>query len=811
MKVACQKCYKDIDLNPFQKGELEKQLTCTHCGAFYTVRPRIGTDKLDIVFGQGNRVVRTCINCSKKFYCLPADPIPVCPSCKSAPPAKEKEINKYFIIKETGKKVGPYALEELGNWIKDGLLGENDIIETSEGDQLKAYKLLELNPYFKNFYSKTRKIVQPVSAKVHSKVRHQLHVPFGKILFLLIISTVAIWAYLVFRGSGNETTQINRTMLLKNNWSENFNKLPKSYEFYHEAGLTELKIHTEASCLQARNNFIKAYIKKDGFVPELPHMALALSCLYAYNAEPKTIKSALEINKLALESSTPITEAFMAEGDIMLKLGKLEESRLALNKALEITPNNAFLFFLLGKNFLQTPGKKDQGIEYLLKSLKLDPTLSYVNMILGLNAYKDENFGVAIEYFNKRLQKSTHDSEALYYRAQTYIKLKRYNEAKLDLERSIKNNRSLRARLLLAKLLFKIYRQFSESARNTKITLAQEERLTRVEAIDAHLLLSHVYLRNKEYEKALTESDKGLSIKPTDHFLKLAKINALLSLKRKDEAQPIVQGFMISEAFLKEDVTLHLLKTFERHNLDGEKFDLLLKYALGKPKTLYPFLKLAAIYVKNSDGEKAKNTLLTGMDKTILFQQNEFLPNLRASHLNIDIRKVGQALKKVSQNNMNLDLIDTSIAIAKLQGDPDRLKPPNLRSAKNILNSIIRKDKNIVHTYLGLTFINIITKNTTKARDFLKKVSEMDIKSSSMNVAQGILYNMSGEKAKARAKLKEAINNDWIKFLVLFELGNVELSSGNRDDAYLQYRKSYSAQKNFYPAIEKMAKLERAK
>ena len=85
----------------------------------------------------------------------------------------------------------------------------------------------------------------------------------------------------------------------------------------------------------------------------------------------------------------------------------------------------------------------------------------------------------------------------------------------------------------------------------------------------------------------------------------------------------------------------------------------------------------------------------------------------------------------------------------------------------------------------------------------MKKAMEMDIKSNSLLVLDGALLTKTGERVRARSVLKEAGENEGFKFLVLYELGNLELSGGNKNDAYAMFLDSHREQPDFCSAILK--------
>ena len=117
MKVLCKNCKKEIDVISLEEQDSEKTYSCSYCNAPFTIRPKVGSEGFDIVFNLDKRTIRNCINCGNKFYSLSAEAIPVCPVCKGKESPKEAPINMYHIIKSSGKRLGPYSLDEVGSWI----------------------------------------------------------------------------------------------------------------------------------------------------------------------------------------------------------------------------------------------------------------------------------------------------------------------------------------------------------------------------------------------------------------------------------------------------------------------------------------------------------------------------------------------------------------------------------------------------------------------------------------------------------------------------------------------------------------------
>ncbi len=306
----------------------------------------------------------------------------------------------------------------------------------------------------------------------------------------------------------------------------------------------------------------------------------------------------------------------------------------------------------------------------------------------------------------------------------------------------------------------------------------------------------------------MEQCDSGLILKPTDYYLKLNKVRALLDLKEKDRAQSLIQDFLIDETKYPPAIDLYLIKLFEKHKMKTETLDILAKYSNSSPKLFYPFAKIAITRLDKGDPIKAKFFLLDGMNKTAIYDSKDFLPDIRSPILKIDFRNIAKELTKKARASMNMELVATAKAMLILQGNTHDHSSKSLNEAKKILKEVIKKDKKIYHAYLILGIISLRQKDYKNAEEMLKKTLEMDINNLPAGIALGIVHRSLKRYDSSINLLTEALSDEGMKFIALFELGQTKQYSGDIANAMDYYSKAFTLQDNFYPVILKYFNLE---
>ena len=807
MRILCKNCHREIEVNPFQPFEADTTLVCNWCNTAFTLRPKEDADGFDIIFREDKRTVRSCINCGKKFYTDTTEAIPVCPTCKHEPSLKRPELNKYYVIKDSGKKLGPYFINELGSWVRDGLLRDNELIETPEKDTVKAGQILELGPYFKDFYSKIK-----ASGKSKAKGRKGIRV-IPKALFstAIIIGILALaggWLYLIFQEAPQKEIKREGSEELYEAWSGKYPELLENFEHYYKKGMAGLKTYTEKSCLTAKGDFTRAFIKSRGQASMLPFIALAASCIYDSQKDGKILDFALRLTEINISEASSPSNGYLAKADLLFKKGDMVDSKLFLDKALELTPDNPSALMFLGRHQIHFGKDEAKGKATLLKSLRSDQKLSQANLLIAQNALKQDMFGEALWHLNKRIKNSPNDPDALFKRANIYIKLKRYTAAREDLTKAVRLKSPFdSARILLAQIMFRVSGNTPEALRNVQITTRKGNNLTQTEKANAHLLLSSIFLEQDKLTTAMDECEKGLTIRPADPYLRLNKVRALLSAGMKDEAFPIIQEFLVSTTDLPDDVYLHLTNILEENNMKNEALDALVKYTKSKPKSFFPFVKIATNYISNNELKKAKRALLAGMNQVTLFSLPDFPVDLRAPPLNIDTKAIAKEFSEAAASTIGPDLVKTARAILKMQGTYARRSSRDVKNARYMLEKVTRSSPGLFHPHLALSHIYVNSGMITKAQSLLQKAQRLDINNTLAKIVLSAVYTKRKKLKEAAEELDGLLEEDWIRFLVLYRTAKIELARGNKDKAKETFGKAYKVDSSFYPTVLELSRL----
>lgn len=805
MNIKCKSCNNDIELLTIEPGK-EKSLTCQKCGTPLKIRPRVGTEGFDVIFDPDKRKLRSCINCSKQFYAPATEVIPLCPNCRDESSIEQQELNAYYVLKSDDSKKGPYSLEMIGEWIKDGLLSANDIILSPDKTRHKIFDIPELTPYIKAYSSITRKKEVPKSEPKISRTSFRMKALALKFVSILFILALAIWIYLVLKPAPQKPAQSTVVNLLKE-WQKSYPSLEKGPEIYFREGTTLLKEYTATSCNMAKNRFIKAFLQSNGDTEILPFIAMALTCVYDYKNDKRFTLLANDLVNIAM-SKTPSASTYTAKADILLKQGKLEESKAAALKALEERPDDPFANLILGRCLLHIDPKSKEGLRKIQESLE-DGSLKFGYFILGMNALKREDIKNALDFFNKKIEKNP-DPETLYQRAIVLSQKKSYDPAISDLKRSLKMNPDkYEARILLNKILFKIKGNLAEPLRQLNALLSRKGPSRSVLA-EADLILSSIYLMKKRYEDSLKASNHGLRIRPTDPYLKINKMRAILERGMgKDRALALIEGLSSQSAKLPGYADLLLAQAFENAGMSREEFDILLAYTENKPRYFYPFAKIAINLLKKKESAKAKKLLRAGIARTSFYTGREFTCDLRAPNIDISIPKITAALSKASASLMNSDFAALCNALIELQGVPDTLAGPPITRTIGKISRVLLKDRSIADAYLLQGILNMKKSRLKKSEELLKKAGEMDINASALSLALGMNYSRQGRNKEAEIRLQEAMREEDLRFLARYEYGLVLLKNGKREEALKIFEEIKDTGKDYYPLRKTLYDMEK--
>lgn len=143
--------------------------------------------------------------------------------------------------------------------------------------------------------------------------------------------------------------------------------------------------------------------------------------------------------------------AFTTRGDIFLALDEKEKALADYSTAIEILPNEVGSYEKRAE-FYFTEGKYNLSDKDYLRIIALDPGRTMGYMGLGRNAKKQGKYEEAISQFNYVIKLAPDYAQGYSFRAESYIFLKKYNEAMDDMITALDIDRDKKAFYLLQDL-----------------------------------------------------------------------------------------------------------------------------------------------------------------------------------------------------------------------------------------------------------------------------------------------------------------------------------------------------------------------
>ena len=230
--------------------------------------------------------------------------------------------------------------------------------------------------------------------------------------------------------------------------------------------------------------------------------------------EADRLEGALSAGRLGVEKRPESAIAYNNLGVALFRLGRYEEARSHLSKALSLAPPAslaASLHGTLGRTLLRL-GRIEAAEEHLLYSLKMDPELSAT--LLGLAALRAEQkrFEEADEYFQRARKLNPQDPVTLQNMAESLRKRGRNDEA-LGLYRAaleIDPDYAL-AYAGMAHALFNLKR-YEEAVEAVDRSLSLDSNPSTTPP--RHVLKGHAYREMGWLEDALAQYERALAVDP---------------------------------------------------------------------------------------------------------------------------------------------------------------------------------------------------------------------------------------------------------------------------------------------------------
>ena len=122
-----------------------------------------------------------------------------------------------------------------------------------------------------------------------------------------------------------------------------------------------------------------------------PHINVYFNLANLVKRDPNRVEEAYKLYKTAISMKPDFVEAYVNQGDLLLKVNKTEEAKLAFMKAVKYKPDYADAHFNLATTYLQI-GDTSEAAKSYRRALFADKdhTLSLFNLAILLSETKSE-------------------------------------------------------------------------------------------------------------------------------------------------------------------------------------------------------------------------------------------------------------------------------------------------------------------------------------------------------------------------------------------------------------------------------------
>ena len=218
-----------------------------------------------------------------------------------------------------------------------------------------------------------------------------------------------------------------------------------------------------------------------------------------------------------------------------------DKAIVSLDKCLKLQPNNATVYFELGKNYLASKDYKNAYSSFE-RATQIDPTNEWFWVGMYDVSYETKNFNQAIVVINKLITFDTKYKEDL---TSLYMATNQFDKA-LDLINELNATSGKTER----RELYKIQILSEGKYQNTEISnlITQIDKDPKEES--NYIALINLYSRNNEEEKAFETAKKLAEAIPTSEW---AQVSLFKNYLENNEAQKAINAMNISLASAKID------------------------------------------------------------------------------------------------------------------------------------------------------------------------------------------------------------------------------------------------------------------
>ena len=188
----------------------------------------------------------------------------------------------------------------------------------------------------------------------------------------------------------------------------------------HELYLAALSLYYAATyedVLRSLELLEQAVEEDAGYSDAWAQMGLGYSALAFRSSSPDTFRDYVnkgnEAAQQALQLDPDSSLAYTAKGELQRRSGNVEEALINLQKAIELSPNNARAWQLAGLALLDQPGKVEQALDYQLRSRELNTQSRYLLRQISYSYNAMGRYDEELETLQEGLQ--LHPQAPLYY------------------------------------------------------------------------------------------------------------------------------------------------------------------------------------------------------------------------------------------------------------------------------------------------------------------------------------------------------------------------------------------------------------
>ena len=247
-------------------------------------------------------------------------------------------------------------------------------------------------------------------------------------------------------------------------------------------------------------------------------------------------KECLETFENAHNKGIETADFYLAWGSSLLKTNRIEEAKEKLQTALEKQPNNHNILHRLGNCYFKEKNYEEAENLYK-KAIEKFPTDSYIHADIGMLNYEQKRYDDAIKAYLSAINISKEKSYLYFYVANCYYKLGRLKKSIEYYEKTIEYYPAHLEAFINYSLNLLDLNNTKEALRKIRNASQINRKSTKV-----MLIYSLIELKNGLYNEAIEKIDSLLEQESENTEAKFIKIQALISLRKPQEAIAIIHS-----------------------------------------------------------------------------------------------------------------------------------------------------------------------------------------------------------------------------------------------------------------------------